>query len=148
MMVPPRESFKKALRFFIASCVIYVAVFVALRLIYGYQEASGAHGHRSGTIEILVYNVVRPLTWQRLLATFSILPVLALIGYRRWPVSLRGFFWIIVPVWFVIHSQVIAAESRIFLVPHAMVFVPGALLSLSRLAPTSERVLAPAPQGS
>ena len=48
-----------------------------------------------------------------------------------WPRELKGFFWAMVPAWIVVHfplSQV--AETRLFLVPQFMVFVPGALFGL------------------
>ncbi|MBW2202094.1 MAG: hypothetical protein JRF71_14910, partial [Deltaproteobacteria bacterium] len=73
--------------------------------------------------------------WDRLFATLGIIPLLAVIGYQKWTKQLKIFFWVIVPVWFIIHLfGSVIAESRLFLVPYAMVFIPGALLFAQKSA--------------
>jgi hypothetical protein len=88
------------------------------------------YGHSMG-LDLLQYNLFRGITWAQLFATLSILPVLALLGYQKWPPALAVFFWVIVPVWFLIHPFTsVMAETRVFLVPQALVFIPGALFLL------------------
>ena len=68
-----------------------------------------------------------------LLATMGIIPFLALFSYRKWPHELKVFFWLIVPVWFLVHLFASTmAETRLFLVPYALIFIPGALFGLPR----------------
>ncbi len=132
--VLPKGSFRKVLPISVIAFMLYVAVFVALRLIYGEQELFLPYGHHPG-LDLLQYNLFRYQTWRQLIATLSIIPVIALIGYQRWTPHLRVFFWALVPVWLVIHAfGSVMAESRLFLVPQALVFIPAALLYLARQA--------------
>lgn len=112
------------------SFAIFVAVFITLRLVFPNQAISVPHGHSMG-LDLLQYNLLRAITWAQLFATLSIFPVLALLGYKRWHPALKVFFWVIVPVWALIHPFTsVMAETRVFLVPQALVFIPGALFLL------------------
>jgi hypothetical protein len=133
-----KGSLPKVMPVFIIAVVTYVAIFVGLRLIYGKQELFIPYGHPPG-LELLAYNLFRTETWRQLIATLSIIPIIAIIGYKKWPLQLRVFFWAIVPIWFVVHAfSAVMAESRLFLVPQAMVFIPGALYSLTQQAHPAE----------
>jgi hypothetical protein len=113
------------------SLALYAAIFVGLRLYYGHQELILAYGHAPG-FDLLSYNLLRLITWVMLIATLGILPILAICSYSHWPCVLRSFFWVIVPVWFLVHAFVsVMAETRLFLVPQALIFIPGALILLS-----------------
>ena len=112
------------------SCALYAIIFFALRHVYGEQPLYTAYGNRLG-IEVFVYNISRYITWVQLFATMGILPLMAIFSFRQWPDSLRAFFWAIVPIWFLVHPFVsIMAETRLFLVPFALIFVPGALFGI------------------
>lgn len=126
------SSHKGSLRQTIPICfpafMSYVAIFIGLRLIYGKQELIVPYGYQPG-FDLLLHNFSRIITWVQLIATLSVIPIMALIGYQKWPLQLRGFFWIIIPIWFVVYAFIsVMAESRLFLVPQAMVFIPVALL--------------------
>jgi hypothetical protein len=125
-------AWRKVMPVFTSAFLIYVAVFVGLRLFYGSRELLVPYGHHPG-LDLLQYNLFRMVTWRQLIATLSIIPFIAVIGYYRWPFHLQVFFWVIVPIWFLVHAVgSVMAETRLFLVPQAMVFIPGALLSLAR----------------
>jgi hypothetical protein len=128
-----------AIRVAAAGMAIYLAVFVGLRLAYGPQHLILPYGHKIG-LDLLAYNLGRSRTWVQLMGTFNIVPVLALMAYARWPQTLRRFFWLVVPAWFLVHwVGAVMEETRLLLVPMALVFVPGALLLLRREAsPSSE----------
>lgn len=50
-------------------------------------------------------------------------------------IQARVEFWVVVPIWFTIHALgAVMAEIRLFLVPQAMVFIPGALLGPAQRA--------------
>ena len=113
------------------SLVVYAAVFLWLRMHFGAQELRIPYDHAPGP-SLFLYNVARVITWQQLLATLSIVPIVALAYYRRWPDQLRVFFWVLVPAWCVVHAVgAVMAEARLFLVPQALVFIPGALSALA-----------------
>jgi len=129
-----KGSLRKVMPVFIIAIAMYVAIFVGLRFIYGKQELFIPYGQHPG-LELLVYNLFRTVTWRQLIGTLSIIPIIAIIGYKKWPLQLRIFFWAIVPIWFVVHAfSAVMAESRLFLVPQAMVFIPGALYCLTQSA--------------
>ncbi len=112
---------------FAASLALYLFIFRALRIHYGHQEFISAFGHLPG-LDLLRYNLFRLITWNRLFATLGIIPVVAILGYTKWPPLLRRFFWVVVPIWFLIHAFAgIMAETRLFLVPQALILIPGAL---------------------
>ncbi|MEA2575546.1 MAG: hypothetical protein QOH93_2844 [Chloroflexia bacterium] len=109
----------------------FVAAYVGLRLVLGPRPFVGTEIQHPG-ISLLIYNVTQPRTWLQLFATLSILPVLAFYSMPLWPRVLKIFFWVLVPAWFVVHfAASIAAETRLFLVPFALVFVPGAAFGLA-----------------
>jgi hypothetical protein len=121
----PRKKFTATL---LVALMSYIAIFTGLRFIYGLQDFVPPYGLHAG-LELLRFNLFHLETWAHLFATLSIIPVLALFSYQKWPFQLRVFFWVIVPIWFVIHAFVgIMAETRLFLVPQAMIFIPGALI--------------------
>lgn len=129
----PKGSVRKLLPVFISALLSYAAIFVGLRLFYGPQELIIPYETYPG-LELLGYNLSSTKTWDQLFATLSVIPLIAFVGYRKWPKQLRVFFWVIVPIWIVIHAiGSVMAETRVFLVPQTLVFIPGALLSLSKL---------------
>lgn len=127
----PRPSRRRTLLIFAAAFGLYLAIFTGLRLAYGAQTPILPYGHTAG-LDLLGYNLLRPVTWSRLVATFSIIPLVALIGWSRWSQPLRLFFWALVPVWLGVHAlAAVLAETRLLLVPQALVFIPAALLALN-----------------
>ncbi|MBZ0307202.1 MAG: hypothetical protein K8I82_14125 [Anaerolineae bacterium] len=126
----PKFSRRDLLIFGVALAV-YGLIYGYLRYIrYESQELILPHGQSPGW-ELFNFNIRRYQTWELLFATLNIIPVLALLSYRSWPPPLKGFFWAIVPVWFTVHAFFsVMAETRLFLVPMVIVFIPGALLPL------------------
>jgi len=112
------------------SLAIFAAIFVGLRFVFPNQTMSVPRGHVMG-LDLLQYNLFRAITWVQLFATLSIIPALALLAYRNWHPALKIFFWVIVPVWLLIHPFTsVMAETRVFLVPQVLIFIPGALFLL------------------
>jgi hypothetical protein len=121
---------RKIMFFAIAALFAYICVFTGLRFFFAPQSLYFPYGHHQGW-ELFGYNVYRWTTWLQLFATFNVLPFLTLFAFRRLPGTLQLFFWIIAPVWFLIHVfGSIMAETRLFIVPLALLFVPGALLGI------------------
>jgi hypothetical protein len=121
---------KSAIMIAAICCGLYAIIFLSLRQLYGEQPLYTAYGNQLG-IETFVYNMSRYRTWVELFATMGLLPIMAIYSFHQWPDSLRAFFWTIVPIWFLVHPFVsIMAETRLFLVPFALIFVPGALFGI------------------
>jgi hypothetical protein len=128
---PSKKPQKSAILIASICCALYAIIFLSLRHVYGEQPLILAYGNRLGG-ETFVYNISHYRTWVQLFATMGILPLMAIFSFHQWPDSLRAFFWAIVPVWFLVHPFIsIMAETRLFLVPFALIFVPGALFGVA-----------------
>ena len=114
--------------------LIFAIVFVGLRLYYGKQPFLTADGYFPG-IGLLFLNFSRGVTWEQIAITLGIIPILAIFAYQRWPQVLRTYFWAVVPMWMAVHfAGALVAETRLLLVPQALVFIPGALFGLTGTA--------------
>jgi len=112
------------------SMTIALAVFLGLRYAFG-PRPPGLSTPPIG-LDMLAFNLGRYESWLYLFATLGPFPVLAVASLARWPTRLRAWFWILVPAWFLVHFLAgVVAEARLFLVPHVLVFVPGALLGVA-----------------
>jgi hypothetical protein len=110
-----------------AALAAYAIAFLSVRFYYGFQPAVGIHGITS-PVDYLKFNLTFFKMYPELLGTFMILPVIVLLGFRNLPVVLQRWFWLIVPFWFVLHlAKSTAIETRLFLVPVAIIFVPAFL---------------------
>lgn len=118
---------KKALWITITACAIYVTVFVGLRYLYGLDRpVSGAVG-----LPLFMMNVKNPRAWAQLFATLGIMPLMAIAAYHTWPHTFKAIFWAVIPVWFIIIPFTGGMiETRHYLVPQSLVFIPGALLGV------------------
>jgi hypothetical protein len=110
-----------------ASLALFAIVFFSIRLYYGFQPAVGIHGMRS-PIEFFMFNVTFFRMYPLLLGTLSIIPIVVLFNLRHIPRILRHWFWLIVPFWFIVHFvKGTAMETRLFLVPQILIFIPAFL---------------------
>jgi hypothetical protein len=128
--VPPAKGpSRKSLLVAAGSLALSATILITLRLAYGPRP----HGMTATIgLNLLQHNLGRPQSWVFLFATFGILPIMALASAPAWPRAVRANFWAIVPVWFVVHAfAAVIAETRLFLVPHALVFIPGALFGIA-----------------
>jgi hypothetical protein len=109
------------------SLVLFFIVFISIRLVYGYQEAEGIHGMTS-PMAYLSFNLSFFRMYPQLFGTLGLIPVITLIGFAKLPKVLKNWFWLIVPFWFIIDlAKSTAVETRLFLVPQALIFIPALL---------------------
>jgi hypothetical protein len=112
------------------SLAIFIAVFAALRLVFPPRPLYIPYRHAPG-IPLLLYNLTRTFTWQQLLGTLGLVPFVGLAFFSSWPSFWQRLFLIVCPAWFLVHSFAsIMAETRLFLVPQAIVFIPGVLFAV------------------
>ena len=127
----------------VTAFILYLITFYSLRHLIGARGLITASGKTPG-LEFFRYNVSRYITWIQLVATLGILPVLAILSIRQWPETLKAFFGLMIFPWFFIHFFASAiAETRLLLVPHTLIFIPGALLGLKNCCQKSEDMLLP-----
>lgn len=108
------------------SLAAYALMAVGLRMAFVQQPPAAL----VPGVGLLAANVRNWESWIQLFSVVSVLPVVALATFRRWPDALRGICAGLVPAWFL--WQFVAArtvEGSLYLVPLAVVFIPGALLS-------------------
>lgn len=104
--------------------ILFVGIFVGLRIHYGYPSRIAPD-----ISYILWLNCYLGHTHFWTFGMFNILPLLTLMAFKQLPPRLKLLFWVIVPIWFVIHYSMTAChESRLFLVPTVLVFMPAALV--------------------
>ncbi|MEJ2551752.1 MAG: hypothetical protein P8Z42_11060 [Anaerolineales bacterium] len=116
-----------------ASLALMVVIIVTVRLIYGPRPflEIAVPGW-----DLFVRNLTSVDTYFYLFATFSAVPVIALLRIKEWPPLLVRILWLMLPVWVVIHLFMgVASEARLFLVPYVLVFLPGAFVRREQVRP-------------
>ena len=110
-----------------AALAAFAVVYLGIRGIVGARPRFVSFGLEPG-LEIVAYNLRAPSLFM-LFATLNGLPVLCWYGWRSWPEELRAMALGLVPLWVAVHFvAALVEETRLFLVPAALVFVPGTLL--------------------
>jgi hypothetical protein len=115
---------------FVLPAAAFAAIFIGLHVLYPNRPLLVPYGRQPG-IPLLIYNVTRSITWDRLFYALGLIPVIALLSIFDWPRPWQRFFLIMCPVWFAIHFVLsVVGETRLFLVPQAVIFIPGVLFTL------------------
>lgn len=118
---------KKTLLIVVSSLMLFACVFVSVRMVYGYQPAAGIHG-MSSFFDYLKYNLTFFRLYPELAGTLTFIPVIVIVFLNRLPMILKQWFWLICPAWFAIHlAYSTAVETRLFLVPQILIFIPAFL---------------------
>ena len=126
----PQESKRRLFLIAALSLTSSGIIFAGLRLLLGPRELFLPYGQQLG-LKFVLYNLKRPITWMQMFGVLGLLPLLNWISRHHWPHVLHSFFWTAAPIWFLIHLLgSIMAEARLFLVPFALLFVPGAMFGL------------------
>ena len=127
---------RRAIRYGAVALAGYAITIASIRVIVGSAPLFKPFNLSPG-LDYVKYNLRSGLTWEYLFRTLNVVPFIALAAIPRWPRELKAFALAIVPVWTVAHLLAsILAETRLLLVPYAVVFVPGALFALRVGQPT------------
>lgn len=131
---------RHALMVFAITLAQWAIIVGGLRLVFGVRPYIVPTAGVSPILPLLTFNLTWWRTWVFLFATLGVLPLCALASWRTWPKVLQRFFWAVVPVWFPLHFALAhAPETRLFLVPQVLLFIPGALLGLEYIFHAVER---------
>jgi hypothetical protein len=111
----------------VAACyAIFFAVFIGVRMHYGYRTAQVWKVPPG--LSMLKLNLVSGVSvksYFEMLGLFSIIPLIILYKFKSFPLLMRVWFLGIVPAWFAVHLySVVTYQTRLFLVPTIIVFVP------------------------
>lgn len=117
--------------FIILSLAVWGIVFVLLHIYRPENELFLPYGYYPG-ISLLGYNLTS-FSLGMLLRFISFTFFVGLFFYKQWSPILKGFFIALVPVWFLIHFfGSVISETRLFLVPQLLVFIPAFLIFVER----------------
>jgi hypothetical protein len=106
----------------------FLVGYVGVRVGLGPREVILPHGRTPG-LDLLAYNLLRRQTWVHLAASWSVFPVIALLGIKGLPETLRRWLIWIPPIWLPVHFVLaVAAEVRLMLMPQLIIFIPAAFL--------------------
>lgn len=122
----------KNFRIGVLAFILFLVVVISLRVYYGMPPSKGIHGISSPK-EFFIFNISFLRMYPQLIGTLGIIPPLVILKFNHLSPKLKLFFILIVPIWFIIHfikSQ--AMETRLFLVPQALIFIPGLLQIIER----------------
>jgi hypothetical protein len=120
-----RKSRTRIVSIVAAAVAVWLVVYAALRLLYPPQPLVTDTG-----LVAIQLNLLRETSWMNLFGTFGILPLVAVMGYRRWPPLLKIWFWLIVPLWITVHVvSALINESLLFTEPNVLILLPGALFA-------------------
>ncbi len=108
--------------------LIWVLVFVALHLYYPDAPMFRVGDELLPGWKLFRYNFTVPEMPILLFQTLGFLPLVGLLAYKYWSLFVRIGFLLLVPAWILVHAfSSVWAETRLFLVLSAMVFVPAVL---------------------
>jgi hypothetical protein len=123
---------RRDLGYVILTFAAWALPFVAVRWLYPNQELIEPYGYSPG-LELFMYNLTLG-SLALISRTLGFAPIYGLFAYQKWEPYLKRLFLIIVPAWFAVHFFWSAvAETRLFLVPQVVVFLPGALIFLDHI---------------
>jgi hypothetical protein len=104
----------------ILSLAAFITIFFSLRIYYGFKVNEVADG-----LTWIKFNLTDVKTYFYVFGTISILPLLILTGLNKIDYRLKIMFVFISPVWFGVHYLMVPVEeSRLFLVPMVLIFIP------------------------
>jgi hypothetical protein len=109
-----------------AQYLLFFTIFLGIRRYYGYRPQSTwkvAAGLPMLKLNLISADGIK--SWFEMIGTFSVIPLIILYRFWRFPYLLRLWFVAIVPVWFMVHwLTVVTYQTRLFLVPEILIFIP------------------------
>jgi hypothetical protein len=111
------------------SGIFYATIFIGIRWYYGYEPQT--EWKVPAGLPMLKLNLLSTIgikSYFEMIGLFSLLPFLCLYKFKATSKILQIWFIGIVPIWFLVHwIAVVAYQSRLFLVPTLLIFLPMAL---------------------
>ncbi len=109
---------KKLAYYSTLNIIAFTIPFYAIRCYFGYQEPQ-----ITGS---LIENISSLTSYREIFWTYNLAPLIALVFFKRWPKILKNCFWLIIPIWLIIHfCYARVEETRLFLVPFTLIILPA-----------------------
>ncbi|HRN79923.1 MAG TPA: hypothetical protein PKY29_05010 [Ferruginibacter sp.] len=126
--------------------VIFLSIFFALRMHFGYREQQTWKVEAGlPMLQLNLFSAVGMKAYLELIGTFAVIPLIILYTFKRYPHQLKVWFLFMVPLWFAVHFvSVVAYQTRLFMVPMILIMMPM-LLWLIEQSIRAE-ALTPSPQ--
>ena len=84
-------------------------------------------------LELFLFNITNRNAYLWFFAALGIFPFITIFNYKQLPDLLKRYFWVILPVWFIVHFFLGSVEeSRLFLVPQIIVFLPSSFYAIQK----------------
>ena len=116
---------KQKILIFIISMLLFAFEFFYIRNVFGFHPTVYPYGKEFGW-QLFVHNLTSRNAYFWFFVTLGIFPFFTIFNYRHLPDLLKRYFWIICPVWFIIHFFMGSVEeTRLFLVPQVIIFLPA-----------------------
>jgi len=111
------------------SSILFIVVFVSIRTYYGYQPQTEWRVPAGwAMLKLNLFSSVSAKTYGEMFGVFGFLPIWCLLIFKKIPKILQIFFITLIPIWFGVHLiSVVAYQSRLFLVPTLLIFLPAVL---------------------
>lgn len=122
------------------STLLFIVIFIGIRYYYGLQQVSSWRVEPGWPmLKLNLFSAVSVKTYMELFGVFGFLPFLSFFWIKNLSPTLRIFLLTMVPAWFAIHFlTAIAYQTRLFLVPTLLIFIPTLLELISQSFKTSE----------
>jgi hypothetical protein len=105
---------------------IFLSIFVALRMHFGYQPQQVWKAEAGlPMLKLNLMSGVGVKAYLELIGTFALIPIIVLYRFKIYPHLLKKWFLFMVPVWFFVHYvSVVAYQTRLFMVPMILIMLP------------------------
>ncbi len=122
VVLPP----KKVWVLTIVLYMLFFAIFIGLRFYFGYKPQQVWKAPAGlPMLKLNLLSAVGAKGYLELLATYGVIPFIILYKLWSFPYLLRKWFLFLAPVWFAVHYiSVVAYQTRLFMVPFAMIMMP------------------------
>jgi hypothetical protein len=116
----------KTITIVLCSLTLFIGIFIFIRWYYGYQPQTQWKVPAGWPmLKLNLISLIAIKSYFEMIGAFSIIPLLCLYKFKSTNPLLQIWFIGIVPIWFLVHFvSVVAYQSRLFLVPTFLIFIP------------------------
>jgi hypothetical protein len=110
----------------IIAYVIFLSIFIALRIHFGYREQQ-IWKVPAGfpMLKLNLMSAVGVKAYMELIGTFAVIPLIIFYNFKQFPLLLKKWFLFLTPIWFMVHYlSVVAYQTRLFMVPFILIMLP------------------------
>lgn len=122
IVFPPRKTWLFTLFLYL----IFIIIFIGLRIYFGYRPQQVWKAEAGWPmLSLNLFSAVGFKAYMELIGTLGVIPLIILYKFKSFPILLKKWFLLIVPIWFLVHYvSVVAYQTRLFLVPFVLILMP------------------------